>query len=187
MGRNSSGAYILDDLKTLSIADLKRLGYLKQGCRYGNVRWTYRGEPTGTVSITVSLWPEYGWIAFSYTYDHQHQYRYHLQMVSVPANLGIGRCWFFVCTRTGKRCTKLYLANGYFQHRDGIKGAMYRSQTRSHFSRAFDRVMDAEDGLYTRHMKWHYRGKPTPRYLRAKAARQTAARYVPEVLRRLSK
>ncbi|MCB0535657.1 MAG: hypothetical protein R2791_14345 [Saprospiraceae bacterium] len=49
MGRYSTGAYILDELKTLSIADLKRLGYLKPGCRSGTVRWTFQGETTGTV------------------------------------------------------------------------------------------------------------------------------------------
>ena len=92
---------------------------------------------------------------------------YNVVLSAVPTNLGIGQRWYFTCTRTGKRCSKLYLADGYFQHRDGISGAMYRTQTRSHYSRRLDKIFDAQDGLHRRYMKWHYRGNPTKRYERA--------------------
>ncbi|MCB9307344.1 MAG: hypothetical protein H6565_12175 [Lewinellaceae bacterium] len=187
MGRYSTGAYILDELKTLSISDLKRLGYLKPGCRGGKIRWTLQGETTGTVNIAVALWPTYGRIEFSYTWNHEQYYRYGLLITSVPTNPGIGQRWYFIYIQTGKRCSKLYLANGYFQHREGIPGAMYRSQVQSHYSRSVDKVWDAHDRLYRPYMKWHYRGKPTPRYLRALASRHAAMLTMPEIRQLLSK
>ncbi len=174
MGRWSTSAIILDELKIVSITDLKRYGYLQPGTRSGTLSWSYYGNPTGSVSISVSMWASYGYLYFSYTYNHEQSIKYDVLITAVPTNLGIGQRWYFTCPRTGKRCTKLFMANGYFQHRDGVPCAMYRSQTRSHYSRSINKVWDAHDRLYRPYMKWHYRGKPTKRYLRAAQANRAA-------------
>lgn len=166
MGRYTSGAYIYDELKTLSIADLKRFGYLQPGKRSGVIKWSYRGRHTGDIKIVATIGDGHGFLEFSYIYADKYPMLYWVTLKTVGTNLGIGRRWYFTCLRTGKSCTKLFMADGYFQHRDGIPGAMYRSQTRSHLRRTLDKVFDARDNLYRRNLKWHYRGKPTKRYLR---------------------
>lgn len=176
MGRYSTGAYILDQLKTLSIADLKRMGYMKPGRRYGNVRWSCKGETTGTVTIVVEIGPACGYVDFSYIHNHEQEYRYRVQLTSIPTNLGIGRRWYFICPQTGKRCAKLFLGNGYFQHRTGIPGALYSSQTESGFYRSLAKYWRDYDRQFTPYMKTHYRGKPTKRYLLTRIAARKADR-----------
>lgn len=174
MGRHSTGVYLYDELKSLSIADLKRFGYLQPGTRSGVISWTARGRTSGRISVSVRIGGNHGLMELSYICNDEYPIKYNIPLNALPTNLGMGRRWYFTCTRTGKCCTKLFMADYYFQHRDGIPGAMYYSQTRSHFSRALDKVWNAHDGLYRRYMKWHYRGKPTKRYLRALQANRAA-------------
>lgn len=189
MGRRSSGSHIYDDLKTVSIADLKRFGYLRAGYRAGTLKWTWQGEPTGEIGITVSLSEEErrGFFQLSYIYNREHSFRYSLNMVALPTNLGVGLRWFFICGRTGRRCTKLHLANGYFQHRSGIPGALYESQTRSGLYRRLNRFFRAHDQIFTPYLKSHYRGKWTKRYLRYYHAHMQCTAWSEHLLRMLNK
>ncbi len=178
MPRYSTYPTLYDELKTITIAALKKLGYLKSGYRKGNLRWTCRGEPTGDVDITVWLDEQQGRgiLTISYIYAKERSYQIWVDMVAVPSNLGIGQRWYFICPRTGKRCIKLYMANEYFQHRDGIPGAMYHSQTRSKYYRRFDQMYNKHDQICQPYLKRHYRGKPTKRYQRACQAFQESER-----------
>lgn len=184
MGRRSTSAHILDELKALSIADLKRFGYLHPGTRTGTLSWSYYGNPTGNVSVAMQMWENAGYLRFAYTYNQTQDFQYNVHLIALPTNLGIGQRWYFICPRTGKRCTKLFVANGYFQHREGIPGAMYRSQTRSHYRRSLDKYWNANDRLHRRHLKWHYKGRPTKRYLRAVQANAEAEPLALAFLRR---
>lgn len=168
MGRRSNYPIILDELKIISTKDLKRFGYLKTGNRKGTIKWTCQGEPTGDVNIIVWLSESdrRGSLQLIYTYNHETRYRYFVELVAVPTNLGIGLRWYFVCSFTGKRCTKLHLANGVFQHRSGIKGAFYETQTRSGHFRALDHYWRAKELIFTPYLKSHYRGRHTKRFLR---------------------
>lgn len=187
MGRWSTFPTLYDDLKTLSISDLKRLGYLQNGYRKGNIRWTFRGKPNGDVDIAVWLneGSGEGTLTFTYIFEKQRHYNYQVQLVAVPSNLGAGQRWYFICPRTGKRCIKLYMANEYFQHRDGIPGAMYQSQTKSKFYRKLEKFFGGYDLMSTPNLKRHYRGRPTKRYLRAFKAAQDSQRLSRYVLAKL--
>ena len=176
MGRHSTCPYILDELKTVSITDLKRWGYLQPGYRSGSLSWSFRGTPTGTAGITGCILPGNNYIELAYTCNHEQEYRYRVQLVATKTNLGIGQRWYFICPRTWKRCTNLHLGNGYFQHRSGIPGAMYDSQTKSGFYRRLAKFHRDHDRQFTPYMKTHYRGKPTKRYLRACIAASKADR-----------
>ncbi len=189
MGRRSSYPHIYDDLKSISITDLKQYGYLRTGYRAGKLRWTRGGESAGDVDVTVWLSEEErrGCFQLSYTYNQEHFFRYFLNMVAVPTNLGFGLRWYFICDRTGKRCTKLHLANGYFQHRSGIPGAFYESQTRSGFYRRLDRFWRAHDQIFTPYLKSHYRGRWTKRYLRYYYAHAQCKAWSEYLLRTLNK
>ncbi len=168
MGRRSNYPIIFDELKIVTITDLKKFGYLKTGNRKGNLRWKCRGEYTGDVDIIVWLseTDRRGSLQFIYTYNKEKHYHYFVDLIAVPTNLGIGLRWYFLCHVTGERCTKLHLANGYFQHRSGIKGAFYETQTRSRYSRLDDRYWRSQEQIFTPYLKSHYRGRPTKRFLR---------------------
>lgn len=189
MGRYSTYPILFDELKTISIADLKKFGYLNRGFKNGNLNWKCRGERTGDVDFGVLLVPEemYGYLELSYIYLKEHKFNYKVPLVAVPTNLGIGLRWYFICQRTGKRCTKLHSANGYFQHRTGIPGAMYDCQTRSHFTRLLDKVWNNGDKLAQRHMKRHYRGRLTKRYLRALSAVKRSQQFEELFLQRMER
>ena len=189
MGRWSSYPLLLDETKTISIANLKRLGYLRDGHRGGRLEWSCRGQPVGDVSITVNLSSEnrWGYLELYYRYQKEYLFHYKIPLVATPTNLGIGLRWYFECPRTGKRCIKLYMANGYFQHRSGISGAMYSSQTESHFTRLLTKIWKPEKLLERPYLKRHYRGRLTPRYQRAKRAIANAEGLDVLLLARLSR
>lgn len=189
MGRHSTYPILLDELKSISISNLKALGFLKRGFRKGNLNWTWQGEPTGDVNFGMLLVPDerHGYLELSYTYQKEYKFHYKVSLIAVPTNLGIGLRWYFICPRTGKRCTKLFLANGYFQHRTGIPGAMYDCQTRSHFARLLDKVWNHEGTLERPYMKTHYRGMPTKRYLRALVAVRRLRPFEEALFRRLER
>jgi hypothetical protein len=166
MGRRSNNPFVFDELKIVSIADLKRYGYLRDGYRYGTLSWSCRGRKTGEVRIAAQVWADRGYLEFRYTYDLEKYFQYQVPLVAIPTNLGMGQRWYFLCPRTGRRCAKLHMANDYFQHRSGIPGGLYNSQTRSGLYRMLDRFWRAQDQIYTPYLKTHYRGRPTKRYLR---------------------
>ena len=97
--------------------------------------------------------------------------KYQVRLVSINSNLGKGEVWYFICSRTGKRCRKLYLVSTYFYHLSAFKGCYYEKQTYSRSNRnlykSFELVFGTEklyEQLYSKHFKKRYRGKETARY-----------------------
>lgn len=91
-------------------------------------------------------------------------------MEAIPANLGNGKRWYFICPHTRKRCMKLIAPNNekYFLHRSAF-GLLYKKQTISKSDKAmhifFDilgEVDELEEEINKPYRKTHYRGKPTP-------------------------
>jgi hypothetical protein len=96
-----------------------------------------------------------------------------VRLVTMPANIGKGIVWYFLCPNTGKRCRKLYMVDTYFLHREAFKGAMYEKQTHSKYVRGqlrlFEKLFNKENAweqVYSKYFKKHYKGKPTKRYLK---------------------
>jgi hypothetical protein len=168
MPRRTSYSVIFDGLKAISIADLKANGYLQHGYRKGVLSWTFRGDPSGSVGISIWLdtKQEIGSLQLSYVADGERSIQYSVPMVAKASNLGFGQRWYFHCQLTGKYCSKLHLHNDYFQHRTGIAGGMYETQTRSRNKRKWDAFFDGLDTSWPPHLKTHYRGKATPRFAR---------------------
>jgi hypothetical protein len=164
---------LYDDLKTISIKFLTKHGYLKPNqWQNGTLNWSRNGNPTGSISIKVCTMPEYPFIELEYKYN-ENPMNYKIQLVCAPSNLGKGVVWFFVCSLTGKRCRKLYLANSFFYCRSAFNGCMYEAQTQSKKYRQLDKAIGAYlkiDMLYKelnkKNFKRIYAGKPTKRYLR---------------------
>jgi hypothetical protein len=164
---------LYDDLKTVSISDLKRWEYLLPNqWKQGDITWRRNGEKTDSISIVVSMASLNSFLILDYK-SNDNPINYTVLLVSIPSNLGKGVVWYFICPHTGKRCRKLYLLGGYFYHRSAFRGCMYEKQTYSHNNRwlgkQFDKLFGSEkayEQIYSKHFKKLYNGKPTKRYLK---------------------
>lgn len=187
MGRYS-GAPIIDDMKTINIKSLKDWGYLADNTRKsGVITWRMRGEVTGSINIESVIAFGEGVLVLDYKSGGE-PIRYGVKLITRESNLGIGVYWLFICPVTGRACRKLFLSGKYFVSRHAIPGALYDRQTWSRYFRFLDAVFSDRDR--PRRMKRHYRGKPTPRYLKfeKKRNRQRVALYsVGSIERALSK
>lgn len=97
------------------------------------------------------------------------QVSYSIKLTSVPANIGKGQVWYFICPSTGKRCRKLYLIGKYFVHRKAYCKIYYDSQTRSSMDRMlykFPKADKAQKLIDSKYFRKYYKGKPTKKYLR---------------------
>ena len=98
---------------------------------------------------------------------------YIIPIVSVPSNLSKGIVYYFLCPRSGKKCRKLFLYNGWFMHREAIPNGMYWSQTHSKRWREIGKLfaMDAKrerayEAMYKPYYKKTYNGKITKKHQR---------------------
>lgn len=159
------------DLKKLTLADLKRLGYMVPQHRCSStVNWTRRGETTGTIGVTVSLIGTGGFVELEYIFNSQEPMKYKVELVQLPSNLGKGRVWYFICPLTGERCRTLYQVGKYFASRKAQPRTLYESQTYSKQYRWLDKIYgpdfkadNAFQDTLKPYIKRHYRGKPTPK------------------------
>ncbi|WP_242093617.1 hypothetical protein [Aestuariivivens sediminicola] len=164
---------LFDELLSLSVSDLKKLGYLQQGkLKSGKLQWSRYGQVTSSIGVMVDFIKKAPRLRLNYNCNGN-KYDYWVSFQSVLSNLGFGEVWFFICPFTHKRCRKLHLINGSFMHRSNLPSGMYESQTKSKSWRHLDKVygslfkMDRlYEELYSKHFKTHYNGKPTKRYLR---------------------
>lgn len=173
MPRHSSLPTLFDYCKSLTVSDLKRLGYLERGKKeVGIITWRQRGEITAQIYILVS-WGATA-PAFTLTYRINDAPRtVTIKLTAVRSNLGRGKLWYFICPHTSRRCRKLYLINGYFCHHSGFRSVFYEQQTLSAKSRGLYQYFrffwgseNAYEQLYTKHFRKTYKGKKTKRYRR---------------------
>lgn len=162
-----------NEVLQLNIAKLKNWGYLRPDKIFETtLNWSRRGEPTGSISITVNTNLGSPYIELDYKHKDIPR-KYKIDIVSVPSNLGKGNVLYFLCPVTKRRCRILYLVGGYFLHRKAFNGCMYENQTYSKRSREFYKIWVPENitnNLYSekskKYFKRYYAGKPTKSYLR---------------------
>lgn len=164
---------IYDDLKTISITDLKKWDYFC-GHRSGVISWSRNGQKTASVGIVANTIFDEPYFELSYNYRDK-PIKYKVPLVKVPSNLGKGYRWYFRCPVTQKLCMKLYECGAYFLHRKAIKGGMYYKQTYSKNNRVLFGMYDAvfsieniEQDLHKPNAKSFYAGKPTRKLRRIK-------------------
>jgi hypothetical protein len=143
MGRWSNGPDEVESLKRITIADLKKLGYLQPNVWLNqNIHWTNQyGERVSSITVIIETTETGGYITFDYTYNQSQKINYKVKLITRPSNLGDGLLWFFVCPNTQKVCRKLHLNGGYLD----------------------DKFYEE---LYKKHFKKFYNGKPTKKYLK---------------------
>jgi hypothetical protein len=168
MAKYPTNPVLFDNCKIVSIASLKRWGYLKQNqIGSGVISWNQGGQKTGSISIQVNTHSPQLYIEFDYQANGT-PIKYRVNLVSKPSNIGEGSYLLFVCPITGKHCRKLYLVDQYFYSRWAWRGCMYEKQTHSHKARQFTKTFAAltiSDKLTAKHFRESYSGKPTKRFL----------------------
>jgi hypothetical protein len=170
MPRYSTLPFLFDEVKSISITDLRKGGFLDLGAsKKGILTWSINGEKTGRIGILVN---SNNMLTVDYKCDGT-PYNYDIRLTSIPSNLGIGNVWYFICPFTHKRCRKLHLISERFMHRSNLPSGMYESQIKSKTWRQMDEIYGGFFGLdklyeelYSKHFKTHYKGKPTIRYLK---------------------
>ncbi|MEO8650146.1 MAG: hypothetical protein ABI539_13355 [Acidobacteriota bacterium] len=164
-----------DETKTITIACLKRLGYLKSGVivRGASLHWTRGGRPNGWINLDVDA--VNGSMELRYNVKQPsdtsaRSIEYCVKLESRISNLGKGLVWYFICPATGMRCRTLYGIGDYFLSRAAYPTAMYSGQTESkryrNFSKAFVCLDLRRDFLNKRHARTTYKGRLTKRYRR---------------------
>lgn len=173
MGRHSDIPTLYDFCKQLSVSDLKKWNYLMPNqLSEGVIRFTSFNYETLEVSIKVCTDIENPFIKLKYSISGT-ELNYRVYFEFVPSNLGTGNIWYFSCPRSNTRCRKLYLINGYFQHRTAYDKGYYQTQTLGtkdkYLIRQFDKLQKsnkAKRQLHSKYFKRYYKGKPTKQYLK---------------------
>ncbi len=160
---------LYDEVKRVSIADLRRWKYLEAGnYKAGNITWSINGTETGNISVAVYMCDANPYLELRYSINAR-PVSYRVSLVQVPSNLGKGFIWYFLCPQTAKRCRVLYLVGTRFLHREAVTtGAMYEGQTHSkkwrNLKRVFDDAFGLSDARHQKHFKMFYNDKPTKRF-----------------------
>lgn len=173
MGKN-----LCEETKSISISDLKRLGFLALGLRSGTVWWGSKSSPRGSISLSLSINDNgMSWVHFEYTHTDWHnkqtEHNYVVRLTTTPCHLGGKRFWF-ICplTKNNEPCERrvgiLYSVQGYFGCRYCAELG-YEKQYRKYggenawaFKR-LEKVWKIEaDWKKIRYRYW--KGKPTKRF-----------------------
>lgn len=192
MPKNYTFPFLFDEVKSLSITDLKNMDYfIKNQTIVGDINWKMRGEKSGSISIKVTMSNDSNYVDFNYTCNDE-SYNYRVYVVSIKSNLNKGKILYFQCKFTGKRCRKLHLIKGRFQHRTALTTGMYSKQTNGKKWRIMEKYyssyFDSEkiySEFYAKNFRKFYKGKPTKRYLKLIQKLKDANRVNPNDIDRL--
>ncbi|MFP3593972.1 hypothetical protein [Chryseobacterium sp. SIMBA_038] len=177
----------VEDLRSLSIKDIKRC--LKPNTFSDNGVLTYyrSGERTGSIGIESQIFDTDGTITLSYRYNQELSIRYDIEIISKPSNLGKGIVWYFVCPKTEKICRTLHLKDGYYYHRSAFPELYYENQVLSKNWRKVQKAMEIElseklyEDYFKKHRKKTYRGVPTKEEAKLKRLLKIKEDYMPDL------
>ena len=190
MGRHSTYPMTIEDCLTISITRLKKWKYLELNQNFtATLNWSRNNKVFASISIQVNT-IDIPYIILDYkTNDEPINYKVYL--TQIPSNLDNGYLWYFVCPFTGKQCRKLYKVDKYFLHRDYHK-LPYSKQIQSKKTRDMEKTFGAYfdldnvyEQLYTKHLKKHYKGKPTKKYAKLSYQIRKAENISPYEIERL--
>jgi hypothetical protein len=172
MPRYSNFPTLIDELRSFTIADLKKLSYFKKGAFVsGTMNWINRdNEITSSICIAVHNSEFNSYLELDYKCNGG-KFNYKVDIVMLPSNLGKGKVKYFICPFTKKRCSKLHLIDGRFMHRSALSNPLYSKQVESKRWREWSKMFGAPfklenvyEELYSKGFTKYYNGKPTKRY-----------------------
>jgi hypothetical protein len=150
----SGGRPTVEEGLSLDIDTLRRQGLIRTGDGWGGtVNWSdpYTGSHKASAGYEGSLGAHHGRLRLFYTVTTwdgtEHKSDYSIDLVTTPQPFG-GRRWWFVCPKTAKRVSKLYLPPGAvtFASR-GAHRLAYKSQRETPFARSISRAWKARRRL----------------------------------------
>ena len=172
MPRYSNFPTLIDELRSFTISDLKKLGYFKTDTFIkGTMNWINRyNEVTSSISIALYNSEFNSYLELDYKCNEE-QINYKVNIVSVLSNLGKGNVKYFICPFTNKRCSKLHLINGKFMHRSSLINPLYSKQVESKRWREWNKIFGSSfeldtlyEKLWSKGFKRYYKGKPTKKF-----------------------
>jgi hypothetical protein len=169
MPKRRTNPFLLDQELSIRISDLKsRRCLVPLFVNRGTIVWCSKltGWELGRVSVCVDMrqrepTAEFSFIAYGGIVTQS------VRLVCARTNLGGGRCFYFLCPETGRRCRVLHRYRDRFVHRSAIPGAMYSDQADSKLWRGDHvrfRLEHLKRSFAKKHTRTHYNGKPTRRY-----------------------
>jgi hypothetical protein len=148
-GTGRRGGPVVEDGLRLDINDLLREKiFVPGGFRRGSLQWTNTatGEKSATIGFEVSLVDaDDAWARLQYSVNDIGQ-DYRVRITTSPCHYG-GARWWWVCPRTGRRATKLYLPPGALVF---AARKFYRLSYQSQRVTPLDRSRDRRRRLYRR-------------------------------------
>lgn len=164
----ASNTPTIEDLLTLTVTDLKRLGFLRKGDKHnGGVQWERGGERIASIYVITDCTGELGKCRLVYQHPNDKITDYTLYLRFKQSNLNDQQgFYYFVCPVTGRSCRKLYLVGERFISRYAFR-SLYAKQRYSKAQRAELLTVLREWNQYEQlaaqpYRKTTYRGKPTP-------------------------
>ncbi|MFA5778431.1 MAG: hypothetical protein WC870_03035 [Candidatus Paceibacterota bacterium] len=203
----SGGRGTVDGEKSISIYWLNKNKYLNSGegwTRYGSLRWSCNGEPTGNIRFEIHTDNDNSHMRFIYkvkkSWESEENYRdkdYKFDLVKIPCYFG-GFRWYFRCglyvknVYCGRRVGILYSTGDYFGCRYCSNLSYDSCNQGKRLRRGMWRAFTNEDKAYKYFEKnvkrQFYRGKPTKKYRRyLRIANNFTERDLYEIEKALSK
>lgn len=178
MGRWSySNRTEADGLKKIEVSFLNKSGYFDTGSKYGTIKFSKNGTPTGSISIQSFISDTDQYIKFNYIQtDNQtgekKEFDYKIPLTTSLCYFGGKRYWFICPCYTnnfycGRRVGTLYKNGNYFACRH-CYNLTYNSRKLSGISKIAGQVisMPELDSLKEQIKRKYYKGKITRKYLR---------------------
>jgi len=171
MGGSASGRYrtrnrgTVDAACRIDLRFLRQQGALREGhTARGTLRWTRRGEPSGSMGYTVVMDPEDRRLILSYTTNGEAR-TVTVRLEAVPMRYG-GFRYYARCPRSGRRCLVLPVVGGVVACRQAHRLA-YASQSMDLISRLRERMDRCEKRLHEKPRRGQNRVRLTAAWIRA--------------------
>lgn len=171
MGGSASGRYrtrnrgTVDAACRVDLRFLRKQGALKEGHRAsGTLRWTRRGEPSGSMGYTVVMDPEDRRLILSYSTNGETR-TVTVQIEAVPMRFG-GFRYYALCPRTLRRCEVLPVVGGVVACRQAHR-LTYASQSMDQVGRLRERMDQCEKRLHEKPRRGRNRVMLTGKWITA--------------------
>lgn len=159
---------ILENCLTISIADLKKKGFLNNRKKVDVFNLSKNNGLCLSVNVEFIIEETENYLNLTHNSETEldKTVSYKINLNSIPSNIGNGFITYFVCPSTGKNCRKLYSYGGKFQHRDAT-GLLYAQQAKKQpISYAFYLSAEQRNEPNTKYFNKNYKGDYTKRYFR---------------------
>ncbi len=168
MGRNSAGAYTVNEVQKIELSYLLKIGYIKKGCHVtGSLSWTNGNSIAIESKYTDNeMYIRLKYVNMSARTDEKKEFDYRIELTTKKSNLGKGELLYFVCPVNRTRCRILYKCYGseIWKSRTAYRNRIYyRQQISSKQGKHTNRLSELETRLenFKNPVKSHYKGKET--------------------------